>query len=166
MTLVLRIIRKSSWYTEGHPWLPNNALPADPVTDLRTIDNSLSVWEIDEDRSNLQRIVTALAGNRDRIEKIDCVIFAKRTIADVSIKTKKSKGGTSDEGVNGWHLDLVEISAKKLLSLAKTIYDQGERKRILGKKIEELLGDGIKSGQIDPAKLRLKPEHKAKLGIP
>ena len=165
MTLVLRTIRKSSWYSENYPWLPNNDFPADPVTDLRTTDNSLSVWEIDEDRSNLQRVVTALAGNRDRIEKIDYVIFAKRTIADVSIKTKKSKGGTSDEGVNGWHLDLVEISAKKLLSLAKAIYDEGERYRILGKKIEKLLGDGIKSGQIDPAGLGLKPEDRAKLGI-
>ena len=68
MPLFLRIIRKAKWYkNEQVPWLPEGELQADTLTDLSTKSNELSVWHIEDDRSNLEQVVTALAAGRDHL---------------------------------------------------------------------------------------------------
>jgi hypothetical protein len=40
------------------PYLAANDVPADPFGDMPTTENLLSVWEVAEDRSNIERIVS------------------------------------------------------------------------------------------------------------
>jgi hypothetical protein len=77
MPLMLRKIRKARWYQHNQadfPWLLDEDIPADPLGDLVTNDNELSVWQINDDKSNLHRIAAALAANSDDISNLDAEI--------------------------------------------------------------------------------------------
>jgi len=153
--LFLRIIRKAKWYkNEQVPWLPEGELQADTLTDLSTKSNELSVWHIEDDRSNLEQVVTALAAGRDNIASLDYALFDQQTLLAINIKIKETKGGSPDEKVNSWHRDLVELSATKLMALAKVIQTEAVKGRILPKDIIRLIKQAIASGQIERAKLK------------
>ena len=56
--LLLRTVRQNRWLKgEAEPFLAADDVPADPVGDLLTQQNLLSVWEVAPDRSNIERIV-------------------------------------------------------------------------------------------------------------
>jgi len=68
MPLLLHTVRQNRWLkAEAKPWLDKGDVPADPIGDLRTNGNRLSVWELVPDRSNLERIVRAIAVGRDKV---------------------------------------------------------------------------------------------------
>ena len=64
MSHFLIMIKKRNWDRIPLPWLAENDLPADPIGDLKTSNNSLSLWHIEEDESNLERVVLGLIVNR------------------------------------------------------------------------------------------------------
>src|SRR5215472_10234387 len=101
MPLLLRNVRENRWLkSEAAPWLKNGDVPADPLGDLATKNNRLSVWEVAGDRSNVERIVRALAVNRDRVADMGYVLFDSSLLATAGIETAKEKGATQDEGAN------------------------------------------------------------------
>jgi len=55
-------------------WLPAGEVPAEAVQDFRADGNELSVWYVEPDRSNLDRVLTAIAANREHFEKIDYAV--------------------------------------------------------------------------------------------
>lgn len=54
MAFLLRKIRKNRWYKEQIEWLPDGELQADPLSDLGTKSNELSVYHVVIDESNLE----------------------------------------------------------------------------------------------------------------
>jgi hypothetical protein len=151
----LRTIRKAKWYkNEDVSWLAEGELQADALADLATKGNELSVWHIEDDRSNLEQVVTAVAAGRDNIANLDYALFDQQILSAINIKIKETKGGSPDEKVNAWHRDLVELSATKLMELAKAIQTEAAKERILPKDIIRLIKRAIASGQIERAKLK------------
>ena len=87
MPFILRTIRKSKWYKhERVPWLVEGELQADALGDLRTSDNELSVWLVEDDESNLEQVVTALAVTRQRISNVDYALFDLQFLSELNIK--------------------------------------------------------------------------------
>lgn len=157
MSFLLRKIRKNKWYkTETISWLLPGEFQSDPLCDLNTTENKLSVYRVEDDCSNLERVVSALAANCEKIANFDCILFDEKILNNVGIKSEQTKGDTPDEVVNNCHLDLIELSALKLVELAKQALNQGEVKRFLPQDITELLVDSIQKGYINKAKMRLK----------
>lgn len=155
MPFLLRTIRKAKWYkNENVPWLAEDELQADALADLSTKDNELSVWHIEDDRSNLEQVVTALAAGRDYIANLDYALFDQQILSAINIKIKDTKGGSPDEKVNSWHRDLVELSATKLMELAKAIQTKAVKERVLPKDIVRLIKQAVESGRINRAKLK------------
>lgn len=153
MPLLLRKIRKSKWYSLS--WLPEGDLQADSLVDLSTKNNELSVWFIEGNKSNLERIITALAGHRDHLSNFDYALFDLKFIEEKSIKIRKSKGISVDDEVNErWHLDLYELSALKVLSLAQHIFIEGEIKRIQEKQIGKYIKKALQAGKIKSEALK------------
>lgn len=158
----LRQINKSKWYRNpGVPWLGEGELQADALRDLKTTGNELSVYYVQEGETNLVQITTALAAGRDSVANFDYALIGQEVISTLEIKVKQSSGETLDATVNEWHRDLCELSANKLIDLARAIQNEADKRRILGKKILDHLGEAIRSGRIDTN--RLKPLLKAKL---
>jgi len=156
MPFILRTIRKARWYKiEDVSWLEKGDVPADPLADLNTKANELSVWLIEDDRSNLNQVVTALAATRTHISNLDYALLDLQLLPELNIKVRHTTGGTPDEKANvSWHRDLVELSAFKVVELAKSILAKAERKRVPETEIRRLIIQAIASGRIEPTKLQ------------
>jgi len=129
-------------------------MQADALVDLSTKNNELSVWYITDEKSNFERIISALAAYRDHLSNFDYVLFDKKFLDENNIKIRKTKGISLDEEVNElWHFDLYELSALKIVNLAKTILDNGEIKRIQERDVGRLIRKAITSGNINFEKL-------------
>lgn len=156
MPFILRKIRKSKWYkNEGVPWLEKNDLQADALNDLQTKGNNLSVWHIEDDKSNLERVITALAANSDNISNFDYVLLEINKLSKLGIKIIENSEGakTPDNEANRlWHCHITELSLKKLLKLINTINDV-KKERITESQIARLISESIIRGQISRSEL-------------
>lgn len=153
MPLLLRTVRQNRWLKEAaESYLALGDVPADPFGDLQTTENLLSVWELAEDRSNLERIVRAVAVGKQKIDHTGYVIFDSEWLTPSGIEILRNKGTTADAAANQWHRDLV-LSGNKLLSLAGAILRHGDSGTVLKKRLHELVENGIQRGEL-PDKLR------------
>ena len=154
MPYLLHIVRRSRWPYDEDPPRDTTALPADPLGDLATKDNSLSLWRIEDDKSNLDRIAATLAANRQRLGPFDYILFPSSLLDNEDFELTKSDGGTHDKEVNTrWHMDLIHLSAIKLVDFAKLVYRAGDIERLSPKRVERLLKDHVSSGYLRPASL-------------
>ena len=160
MFLLLRI-SISRWYNhEEHPWLSQDSSHADGIqaaalSDLRSEKepNTVSVWGIENDRSNLELVVTALAANRDKIRNFDYALFNLDHILKFSIKIEPTEGNTPCPKVNSWHRNLTELSVHKITELVKIIMVEAERVRIDKKTVHCLIQRAVDAGECDRTKL-------------
>lgn len=107
---------------ESPPWLEEGDIPADPLGDFRTLENSISVWVVNDEKKILERIIAALAGGRGKLEHFDYLVFDAKILCDIGIEQIESDGKSVDTELSkSNHRDLVEISADKLVRLVKAI---------------------------------------------
>jgi hypothetical protein len=155
MPILLRTVRQNRWIkADAEPFLHVNDVPADPLPDLNTQSNLLSVWEVAPDRSNLERIVRAVALTRHEIANMGYVLFDSAVLPAAGIETVNNIGGTPDEGANAWHRDLV-VSGRRLVELTKAIFEHGESGAVLKVRLRQLVEDGIERNEL-PEKCREK----------
>ena len=147
--------RRWDWAEVGIPWLPAGEFPAAPLADLKTsLASSLSVWHIEDDRSNLDRVIAALAANRQHPEKFDYILIAEHLLADAGLQAQGTMGSSKDpEANNQWHRDLVELTSSKLVQLARLIYQHAVRDRVLEPRVKELVASAVNAGRIASATL-------------
>ena len=162
MTLVLRAIRQNRWDSQSimrASWLQDGDIVADPLSDLNTKMGKISVWHIEDDRSNLDRVLAALATapQKDSITSLDYVIFDESLFKKIGLRVEVTPGGTVDKTANStWHRDVVEISGHRLVELAKVILEKGEIDGILRAKLLELIKKQITCGELDRNRLNRK----------
>lgn len=148
MALLLRKVKQHRWYKEAAAsFLEADDVPADPFADLQTTENLLSVWEVQEDRSNLIRVVRAVAIGGHRIDHTGYILFDSVHLDAAGIGLQKNEGRSDDKAANGWHRDLV-LSGKKLLALAKLLLQHGETGTITKPELLEAVEDGVRSGEL------------------
>ena len=157
MAYLLRKIRKNRWYkTEELTWLPEDELQADALDDLRTKSNELSVFHVNQDISNLNRVVAALAISFDDPSNFDFALLNEETMSEMGIKWKKSPGALSDKEVNDWHNDLYELSDSRLLELARTIKAKAIIDRRDYMEVLNIVATSLANGHIDRSNIRWK----------
>lgn len=155
MPQLLRAIRKTRWYNSSNiTWLTRGEIQADPLGDLATSQNTLSVWQVEDDGSNLEQIITALASGRDSISNLDYAVFDLNLLCGIGIDIKDEPGVTPYEKANIWHKDLIELTGRKLVKLAEAMLTNAEIKRISEKEILRLIKEAVANGRIAQAKLK------------
>ena len=156
MALLLYKVKKAyRWYPEpAAGFLASDDVPADSVGDIQTRDNLLSEWEVEEDRSNILRVVRAIAIGSDRIDDAGYVLFDSRRLADCGIELKVTEGSTADTNINSRHRDLV-LSRKKLVALAALFLRHGELGEIMKLELQASVIEDIQNGEL-PEKCRKK----------
>jgi hypothetical protein len=156
---LLRAIRKAKWYRNPDlPWLSEGELQADALYDLKTDNNILSVWHILDDHSNKEQIITALAATRQHPVQFDYFLLEEQYPRELNIKIVEIPGDSPDQGINSWHRDLIELSAEKLMQLARAIQLHAQRERIPHSNVRRLLAQALLSGRHDPTKTKLAAE--------
>jgi hypothetical protein len=151
-------IRKSRWEKTSLPaFLPKGDIPADCLTDLNIETNTLSVWYVEDDESNLNRVLTALAATRDSVSNFDYLLFNYTVVAALGLKISKTDGKTPDNVANRlWHRDLTELSGRSVLAFALAVFYNSDVKRIQERKILEWLKGAAANGEISSSILRPK----------
>jgi hypothetical protein len=159
VTLVLRLVRQSRWdWPANPPWLETGHIPADPLADFAgTVDNRLSVWRIEDDQSNLRRVIVAMAANRDKLDKLDYVLFPLDHLARVGVKLEETQGDTPDEEANAFHSDLVELSAQDVVRLTSLVFrDHVELGRVDKSDLADWIVEAVRMGWISVQRLNRK----------
>jgi len=154
----LRKIRKAKWYkSELLPWLSQNDLQADALVDLSTKSNELSVYLVDQDKTDLNQVVVALALTCDNLSNVDFALIKEEDLEPLQIKVRQSQGDTPDELVNSRHYDLYEITAQKILALALVI-KRSEISRITEPNIKKNAIRALKEKRLDRSRVKLLPD--------
>lgn len=137
-------------------WLSAEELQADAIGDLRSSDNKLSLYLIDEaDDAETLRVVAALAANRERIANVDFALVDVEHLRSIDVSIEESSGDTADSHVNSLHRDLIKLSATQIFKLANHIYDKQLLKRINQGKVEESIKSSLRAQQLDISRVKL-----------
>ncbi|MGC1375933.1 MAG: hypothetical protein WA821_06920 [Anaerolineales bacterium] len=146
--LIRFITDQLRWVEWKYPWLLDGEIPAEHLLDLSPKNNELSIFEF-EDEQELFRIAAAYGVQRQKKEKLDYICFDRNIIEKVKIKSDNNKKGmTPDDKVNQLHIDLVELSAEKIISLAHELLDNGKTGRILERDLFQMIDKNISLGWI------------------
>ena len=106
----------------------------------------MSVYEIDDEKSNLQDVIASLAAKRDDVQRLDYVLVEESLLTGEGIQFQKTDGDTPHKEVNEkYHLNVIELSGNKISVLGNKILNS-KIESINRKKIKtiiaEFLGDG------------------------
>lgn len=155
MPYLLRTLRKIKFARDEQPhWVPIGEVQADALKELKTGDNVLSVWEIDDERANFERVLTAIAGAQQHLANLDYALLDIRVVHELGIAIVESPGEVPDGSVaNEWHRDLVDLTAGKVAELAKLILIHALLERRTMSNVRDMLKRGIEAGHIDPSEL-------------
>jgi len=108
----------------------------------------LSLFIVDDDLGNLDRIAAALAANSLNPGNLDYVLLERQAVNNPGYTEISNPGETPDQEVNNAHVDLVIPNAQMLVDLAFVFWNQGDTNRIQRKRIQQMIWDGIEAGQI------------------
>jgi hypothetical protein len=160
---VLRKVRRNRWYKDlqEYSWLALGELPADPLGDIATQDCVLSVWLIDDDNTNLEQIIVALAAKSDSLSNFDFALFDLAALTDFELVN--IPGETPDASVAHWHRDIVRISATKLVQMMHAVWPTVRTDRRSRNELKKLLIEGVKSNRLDRSKMSEKLLQELKL---
>lgn len=156
MTLLLRKIdKRARWLKddEAKQLLASGDVPSDPLGDLNTSGNKLSVWTVNSDKSNIDQIASAIASTRQRPADFSFIIFRLEDITSLGIEHENVPGNTQHTLANRWHVDLIKLTGNKLKDLGKALLNKGELDTIPKKRIVGLLNSDLDSNNL-PEKLR------------
>lgn len=156
MSLFLRKIRRSRWHRgDLVPWLAEEELQADALLDLKTEDSRLSVWVVEDDRSNLRKILAAMAAGSDNLSNLDYALFDSGLVEGIAATTSLAPGNTPDRQANEeWHRDIVELTVAKIQKLARIIGFSAKKERAGCKEVAEAIAEAVKEGRINLESLK------------
>ncbi len=151
-TLLLRkLLKKRHWDVKD--WLRTEDVQADVLKDFRTDDNELSVYLVEHDRSNLERIVAALALNTQHVQVVDIALIDEAVLNKFNIEFNDDSGNTKDAQVNEWHRNLVRLNVRKVANLVGTIRTDGEIKRYTLSAVRTTIRASLDAGFVNPEHL-------------
>ena len=155
--MLLRKVDKRRWdWSPGTiDWVPSGDIPAAPVADFKTsLDSKISVWHVESDKSNLERIIAGMAATCPSPDKFDYVLFPEEVLKEAEVAAETSLGALPDKDANAkWHRDLVKISAAKLSTLVALIHRRGDVARYLEDDVIELIRKFSEAGLIEKKRI-------------
>jgi hypothetical protein len=160
----LRKIRRARWdkqtFCDTMPWLQANEFPADPLGDLATVRGKMSVYEVPSPES-LKRIAAAIAAGGDAPSNVDYIVFDSEILAALPVQIEETLGECPAPDVNNLHRHITQVSAERLLAIARLILDKGITDRIGHKELIPIIQHGVKTQN-----WRVSPELKKRLDTP
>ena len=152
MPQYLRSIRQGRWELPQWPDANSGDVQADALRDLYTDKNKLSVYRADS-QNDIDRITVALAATRDNLQNVDYAVFDDAEFQRIGLKITPSPGSTPVSIVNNLHHDIIQLTARQVVSLA-TIIAGGKKGRRLPKDIRDDLRRAIKCGEVNKSEMK------------
>ncbi len=132
---------------------PPGEIRSDAITaDLRTVDNSLSLWECGcANDAELDDVVLALASALDHVSTVDIVWFHKSELQSACLQYKKTDGNTNVTELKGKHIDVYELDYTRLGKVAHFIpaaKKNNQYRRYKKEKVIRLLSEAVKKERV------------------
>lgn len=132
---------------------PNAGVCGDAITDLKTTNNELSIWLVDNE-NQIDEVAAVIALERYELDKVCYVKLDKRLIENIlTIKTTKGRcKPIIDQSILDRHRDIEGLDSKLLETLSSYMLQQvqqsnfGNRDRM---KMKTIINDMIQNKQID-----------------
>lgn len=137
--------------------------PADPLSDLNTNNNELSVYQVDQEKSNLEDIIVGIAVNRAFLKNIDYALLNKDNLDSEDYEIKESPAEIKYTKAIPHHRNICNLTAKKIVNLARVIYSKGEHSTVTKAKVKELINQALENGQLKDTDIN--PKLKEVLGV-
>ena len=136
-------------------WTETDDVQADALREFRTRENALSIWLIDDNRSNLERVIAAVAAGRDRLCNLDYALIEHTLLDELDIQVSPQEGESVDDDANRrWHQDLERLSATKVVQLAVAVQrTEGGLQRVQKRAVGQLIATSIRNGFINPNRI-------------
>jgi hypothetical protein len=152
MGLLVRMLEKQKWEKIDLVQMGHTKTPADTITtDLKTSSNTLSLWRIEDDTEILKSVL-ALAVMRNKITRLDVMIFDETELIEsgLEIQNTPENGDTPYEEFNQNHFDIIQMDYEKLGHLSelmiRKLKDDSKCIRYNKAKISEILYNGLVDG--------------------
>ena len=146
MPFLLRKIRKSKW--ENLPTRPGE-IRADALIDLKTDNDDLSLWIIDDECSNVDLVISALvADSYKQLEKFDYALLGAAEVQEAGFLLEKLPGNTLCGEANEFHRDIRNLTAGDILTIA-AIVKKSRRERRQEWEVGQLVDKALKDGTLD-----------------
>jgi hypothetical protein len=157
MPFLLRKVKLSRWVRSACPWLGYGEIPADVLMDLGTQNNELSLWEVDDDRANLNRIISAMAATKENFDPFDFMLIDRRRVEDTGLALESSPGDTPDEGAQAWHYGVSLLTTQKVNLLAAAYWEHGlDADRVYEPDVTSWVIQGVRESRLNPAAMKPK----------
>lgn len=163
MAHLIRKIDSAVWITEDLAWLNPGEVPSRALADVVVKkSNDLSLYRWDGTSENKGRIFAALAVSAGDIRATSYRILEENTIRDCGYDMQETRGSTQDSDVNGWHVDIKNMSGDVALAVAKLIAGAEETQEDLEEDdIVEYVANSLECGFIKDRSIP--PKIKARL---
>lgn len=134
----------------------------DAISDLKTTDNTLSVWRV-ETKEDLNDVLVALALSREKVDKIVYCLLDETVLNRLEIQLSNAKLGDApglDSSILSKHRDLIELDFWRLGYLAEYMLSylsiSENQKLIQRSEVKKLLTEYKDSGKLDISKMKPK----------
>ena len=137
MPLYFRRVSRAKWDRErAATLLAAGDVPADCLGDLRTTGNGLSIWQVDDDGSELGRVVGAFASLYEKAGVLDYCLLPPAVFQAIGLVFEQSDGNSRDTAANAsMHFDLVNLSGAGLIRLAQAMFAPEVKMERLSEKV-------------------------------
>lgn len=149
MTYLIRVLTAERWNFEYSE--TDKPFKANPLGDLRTDHDNLSVFELDKKKTNLNDILLGFALKKYSVSTLQYVELDPKEISKLGfdVVNAKEEGNTLIQAANEAHMNIQIRSADKLVELAKHIYTKTENiQTVKRKEIKKLIEDSLTSGTL------------------
>lgn len=155
---LLRGIRKAKWARNTDlRWLSAGQIQADALTDLKSTDNKISLYLVDDsDEEQKLRIAAALATTKEHLSNLDYALIDPDFLSGLGVSVEEIQGTTPDEVVNELHRDLVQLTVEQIYEIAKHIHTTQNVYRYLPNIVKSAVLDGCRNERYDYASVKLK----------
>ena len=155
MNAFLRKLNGQQRWLDASDWTPLDESPADCLADLKTDNNDLSLYKLEDDDEDAKalRIAVALRAGAVAVDNVDVIIFPEDLFAGLGITINPTSGETPDPVVNAWHVDAVKVSARQIAAIADRLRisldeEKAHLKRWLRRDVEAELASALKAQRL------------------
>lgn len=120
MPMIVRKVTVKNWVSEEFDWLEPGAIEADAVTDLKTTQNKLSIFFV-EDEDEAKLAVAMVAVTAKETKHFGYALIPLEVWQALNLETEEENATTPHALVNSWHRNVIKLSSDRLVALAKAI---------------------------------------------
>ena len=153
MPYLVRRISRAKWDNEDYDYLHNDNPPADAITScLRTFNNELSTWLIEDVKDLNQAILCLVTGSKqENINTLQLIYFDIEEISRRGLVFEKTPGDTVINEFQDSHFDIQSLNYDSLGVFKDIVLDclrNGQCKTITKKTLKEILTDSVNKTKI------------------